>query len=190
MTYMPTYYKVLGLPEALHEDPNLSAQTIRNAYRRALLQNHPDKATQSAVKGADFSIDQISEAFSTLSDRKTRAEYDKRLQQKASQYERGAKGREVFRTGIETVDLDDLETNEVQGIWYRSCRCGDEYGFLIRASDLEEVAEDGEISVGCRGCSLWLKVLFGVMEQEAPEKVNDTLGDTGKGEAENSSSPT
>lgn len=190
MTYMPTYYEVLGLPEALCDDPDLSAQTIRNAYRRALLQNHPDKATQPAVKPANFSIDLISEAFSTLSNRKSRAEYDRDLKQSAVQYERGVKGKEVFRTGIETVDLDDLETDEAQGIWYRNCRCGDERGFLIRESDLEEAAEDGEISVGCRGCSLWLKVLFGVMEEGQPEKASDTLGDAGKGEAEKLSSTT
>lgn len=73
----------------------------------------------------------------------------------------------MFRTGIETVDLDDLEVDEAQGIWYRSCRCGDERGFLIKEADLEEAAEDGEVSVGCRGCSLWLKVLFGVVEDDA-----------------------
>jgi len=75
-------------------------------------------------------------------------------------------GKQVFRTGIETVDLDDLKVDEAQGIWYRSCRCGDERGFLIKEADLEEAAEDGEISVGCKGCSLWLKVLFGVMEDD------------------------
>ncbi|KAE9381673.1 diphthamide biosynthesis protein-like protein 4 [Stipitochalara longipes BDJ] len=180
---MPTYYEVLGLPDALREDPDLTAHTIRNAYRRALLQNHPDKATQHAVKAAAFSIDQISEAFSTLSDRKSRAEYDRGLKQKAAQHERGVKGRDVFRTGIETVDLDDLETDEVHGIWYRSCRCGDDRGFLIKESDLEEAAEDGEISVGCRGCSLWLRVLFGVMEEEPAETTNETFGDISKGEA-------
>lgn len=76
------------------------------------------------------------------------------------------KGREVFRTGIETVDLDDLEVDEARGEWYRSCRCGDDQGFLVAESDLEEAVEEGELSVGCRGCSLWLKVLFGVMEED------------------------
>jgi len=176
MTYIPTYYEVLGLPEALRDDPHLSAQTIRNAYRRALLQNHPDKSTAPNTKEASFSIDQITAAFSTLSDRKSRGEYDRGLKQIASQPDRGVKGREVFRTGIETVDLDDLETDEAQGIWYRSCRCGDERGFLIREADLEEAAEDGEISVGCRGCSLWLKVLFGIMDDGPSEQADDNGG--------------
>ena len=180
---MPTYYEVLGLPDALRDDQNLTAQTIRNAYRRALLQNHPDKATQQPVKAATFSIDQISQAFSALSDRKSRAEYDRGLKQKAAQHERGDKGTEVFRTGIETVDLDDLEADDVHGVWYRSCRCGDERGFLMRETDLEEAAEDGEISVGCRGCSLWLKVLFGVIEDVPSDPADDKLGDTRKKEA-------
>jgi len=84
----------------------------------------------------------------------------------------GVKGRQAFHTGIETVDLDDLNVNEAQGIWYRGCRCGDERGFLVREADLEEAVDDGEISVGCKGCSLWLKVLFGVME-------DDVNGDNG-----------
>ena len=170
MTYMPTHYEVLGLPDALRDDPNLAAQTIRNAYRRALLQNHPDKSTQQPVNAATFSIDQISEAFSTLSDKKRRAEYDRALKQKAAQHDGGVKGTEVFRTGIETVDLDDLDTDDLHGIWYRSCRCGDDRGFLIKESDLEEATQDGQISVGCRGCSLWLKVLFGIMAEELAEK--------------------
>jgi len=182
MTYIPTYYEVLGLPEAFRDDPSLSAQTIRNAYRRALLQNHPDKSTNSNAKAANFSIDQISGAFSVLSDRKSRAEYDKELKHKAAHDGRRVKG-EVFRTGIETVDLDDIETDDTQGIWYRSCRCGDERGFLMRETDLEEAAEDGEISVGCRGCSLWLKVLFGVIEDVPSDPADDKLGDTRKKEA-------
>ena len=164
---MSTHYEVLGLPEAVRDDQNLSAQTIRNAYRRALLQNHPDKSTDPKAKRSNFSIDQIAAAFSTLSDRKCREEYDKELKQKA--VEGRAQGKDIFRTGIEIVDLDDMETDEAEGIWYRSCRCGDERGYSIRELDLEEAADEGEISVGCRGCSLWLKVLFGVMVDGAPE---------------------
>jgi diphthamide biosynthesis protein 4 len=178
MTHIPTYYEVLGLPESFRDDPNLSAQTIRNAYRRALLQNHPDKSTNWNTKPAEFLIDQISDAFCVLSDRKSRAEYDRELQQKTAHNERGVKGGEVFRTGIETVDLDDLETDEAQGTWYRNCRCGDKHGFLVREADLEEAAEDGEISVGCRGCSLWLKVLFGVMDDSPSKQADDNLGGT------------
>jgi DnaJ-class molecular chaperone len=168
MTSKPSYYDILGLPSALQNDPHLPAQTLRGAYRRALLQNHPDKSIQtlnSTSKLTTYSIDQITEAFSVLSDKKTRAAYDKDSKLQAAAKNGRSEGTQIFRTGVETVDLDDLIVEEEQGIWYRGCRCGDEQGFLIREQDLEEAADEGEISVGCRGCSLWLKVLFHVMAE-------------------------
>ncbi len=170
---MTTYYEILGLPGALRHEPHLPAQTLRSAYRRALLQNHPDRAA-SMTKTEVYSIDQISEAFSILSNPKSRAVYDKDLKLRSSAINANGITTQTFRTGIETVDLDDLETNGDQGIWYRSCRCGEERGFLIKEDDLEEAAEDGEVSVGCKGCSLWLKVLFGIMEDTQEESRQDS----------------
>ncbi|PBP19134.1 Diphthamide biosynthesis protein 4 [Diplocarpon rosae] len=177
---MPTYYEVLGLPEAVHKKPSLPAQTLRSAYRRALLQNHPDKSTNNVLtsKETTYSIDQITEAFTTLSNPKSKIDYDQTLKlQRASTNVGGGKENQVFRTGIESVDLDDLEVEEARGIWYRSCRCGDERGFLIKEGDLEAAAEDGEISVGCKGCSLWLIVLFGIMEEHTATGAADTKAD-------------
>lgn len=172
---MSTHYEILGIPEALVQEPHLPAQTLRNAYRRALLKNHPDKATKhnSTTITETYSIDQIAEAFSTLSNAVSRGVYDRELKlRQTSTNANRLKGVQPFRTGIETIDLDDLDTDETQGIWFRFCRCGDEQGFLIREADLEEAAEDGEISVGCRGCSLWLKVLFGVVEDTQAQAGN------------------
>jgi len=167
---MPTYYEILGLPEALHNESNIPAQTLRGAYRRALLQNHPDKSAKPTLNSKQeiFSIDQISEAFSVLSDSTSRAKYNKDLKLHNNNVE-GSNGAQLFRTGVEIIDLDDLDADEAQGIWYRSCRCGDERGFLISEADLEEAANEGELSVGCKGCSLWLKVLFVVMEDEVDD---------------------
>lgn len=167
---MTTFYEILGIPEALRDAPSISAQTLRSAYRRALLQNHPDKsklpAKSSLSSGKEpYSIDQISEAFSTLSNPQLRSAYDKELKVRSATLQVGRQdGSLAFRTGIEIVDLDDLGIDEANGTWYRSCRCGDDFGFLIREEDLEEAADDGELSVTCKGCSLWLKVLFGVVD--------------------------
>jgi diphthamide biosynthesis protein 4 len=183
MTNIPSHYKILGLPEAIRNESNIPAQTLRGAYRRALLQNHPDKSQLSpkptlTSKDTVYSIDQISEAFSVLSDARSRAKYDKELKlQNDGANAAGEKGRQVFRTGVETVDLDDLEFDEAQEEWYRSCRCGDECGFLIRETDLEEAADGGELNVGCKGCSLWLKVLFGVIEDIKPADTTEDTGD-------------
>jgi curved DNA-binding protein CbpA len=172
MTNIPSHYEILGLPETIRNESNIPAQTLRGAYRRALLQNHPDKSQLSpsltlTSEASAYSIDQISEAFNVLSDARSRAKYDKELKlQNGGANAAGEKGRQAFRTGVETVDLDDLDFDEAQEEWYRSCRCGDERGFLIKEADLEEAADDGELNVGCKGCSLWLKVLFEVVEED------------------------
>jgi diphthamide biosynthesis protein 4 len=169
MTSAPSYYEILGLPESLHDEPNLAAQVLRTAYHRALLQNHPDKHANSPLTSthARYSVDQITEAFSTLSLAQSRAKYDSELKLQRT-IENSGQTKQMFHTGIETVDLDDLEADDTEGIWFRSCRCGDDRGFLVKEADLEEAASEGDLSVGCRGCSLWLKVLFGVIEDDIP----------------------
>ncbi|RDW77148.1 hypothetical protein BP6252_05201 [Coleophoma cylindrospora] len=170
---MTTHYQILGIPKALQDDPTLSGQTIRSAYRRALLQHHPDKSksqspnTLKSTETETYTIDQISHAFSTLSNPKRKTEYDNELKILAVTANREHGEKDVFRTGVEVVDLDEMQVDEAQNTWYRSCRCGDDRGFLVREEDLEEAVDEGEISVGCRGCSLWLKVLFGVMDDDS-----------------------
>jgi diphthamide biosynthesis protein 4 len=173
-----SHYETLGLPRALCATSDLSAHHLKAAYRRALLQHHPDKirvstfsqntgnVTERAIRKPAYTIDQISEAYATLSDPKSRAEHDRDLALGGRTEESGKQGQtEVSHTGLEIVDLDDLAYDETEVTWYRSCRCGDERGFLIREADLEEASDLGELHVGCKGCSLWLKVLFGVVEE-------------------------
>ncbi|KAH8812591.1 diphthamide biosynthesis protein-like protein 4 [Xylogone sp. PMI_703] len=172
MTPTISYYEILGIPQALYGDSNVSVKTIRSAYRRALLHNHPDKAqvsqrpTATSRNVARYSIDQISQAYTTLSNPKLRAEYDTQLKLQTATSHIGEK----YHTGVEVADLDDLEVDEANGTWYRSCRCGDDRGYLITEQDLEEAAADGELDVGCNRCSLWLKVLFGVIEEDGEEE--------------------
>lgn len=56
--------------------------------------------------------------------------------------------------------------DEGEGVWYLGCRCGEERGYVVREGDLERVEGLGEreIVVGCCGCSLWVRVGFGVVE--------------------------
>lgn len=95
-----------------------------------------------------------------------------------------------FGTGLEMVDLDDMEmivegegegqSDEEGGgggesVWMRGCRCGDARGFVVREAELEAAAAEaeagsdmrtpvgeGEVVVGCSGCSLWIRVVFAV----------------------------
>ncbi|TLD26929.1 hypothetical protein PspLS_04826 [Pyricularia sp. CBS 133598] len=191
-----THYEVLGISrEILDEAKDAQRpQIIKRAYHRALLRHHPDKAAgaaaaatatpwKSTTAGAAltgqaastiFTIDQISTASAVLSDRARRKEYDAALS--LSRAVAGGTGRHGdasgrqhpsdFQTGIETVDLDDLDADEERGLWSRGCRCGNERGFELSEDDLEAVADEGELMVGCQDCSLWLKVHFSVLHED------------------------
>jgi diphthamide biosynthesis protein 4 len=174
----PTHYAILDLPTTLQNESSISAQMLRTAYRRALLRNHPDKSsskpTVNPVPGPNgpFTIDQITHAFRTLSDPQTRNAYNSFLalnHHTPTNIVIGVQSKGEWKTGVETVDLDDLNTDAdvtKEQTWYKSCRCGEERGFVITEGDLEDAAREGEVMVGCRGCSLWLRVLFGVVEDD------------------------
>jgi diphthamide biosynthesis protein 4 len=156
----PDYYTILSLATRKH-DPSLSPSEVKAAYKRALLHHHPDKkkSTTSSPQQTGYTIDSIALAYKILSSPALKTEYDLGLQTA-----RPKDDDKVFRTGLDTVDLDDLMYDEGKEVWTRGCRCGDDHGFVVTEAELELNAEDGELIIGCRGCSLWLRVLFGVEE--------------------------
>lgn len=154
-----THYEILSLTPSMLDAAGSDPALIKRAYRRALLQNHPDKTTQQSQPS--YSIDQISAAFSVLSSPKQRDEYDTSLKLAKTEDDEFAR----FQTGVENVDLDDLEFDEEQERWFRSCRCGNERGYTFQEGDLEEAGDDGLLMVGCQDCSLWLRVHFAVVEE-------------------------
>jgi curved DNA-binding protein CbpA len=168
------FYQILSVPFT-GASTGLSKQTVKLAYHKALLKHHPDKASAVAPDSrlarspsnrngeSRYTIDEITTAYKTLSDPSLRAEYDRALRLDRVKVAEREKT-DVFHTGLEVVDLEDLACDESDEsvCWYRGCRCGDDRGFLVTEDELEREAEHGEIIVGCRGCSLWLKVLFAV----------------------------
>lgn len=154
----PDYYTILSLATRKH-DPSLSPNEVKAAYKRALLQHHPDKSTAPKNVSSNITIDSIALAYKILSSPALKTEYDLALQSS-----RPMEDDKVFRTGLDTVDLDDLNFDEGKEVWTRGCRCGDDGGFVVTEAELEGNAEDGELIIGCRGCSLWLRVLFGFEE--------------------------
>lgn len=219
----PTLFEILALtPKSLEgQDPPTQAKAVKQAYRRALLKHHPDKNQQAKLQSdannnqnassqkseTHYTVDQITHAYTVLSDSKKRREYVRSLQTQtrtfstktttssSPSFSSSPPGRRAttsgtthhhhhqqqqqqasFRTGVETVDLDDLGFDERRGVYYRSCRCGSARGYCFRELDLEEVGEDGELMVECVGCSLWLRVLFEELEddvgaQQQPQQV-------------------
>ncbi|ETS87728.1 hypothetical protein PFICI_01556 [Pestalotiopsis fici W106-1] len=92
----PSHFEVLSLtPNSLDgQDSSTQAKTVKQAYRRALLKHHPDKNQQAKAQDSpadpaetkkkngdeQFTVDQITEAFTVLSDTRQRREYVRSLQ--------------------------------------------------------------------------------------------------------------
>ena len=171
---LATHYQVLNLTPTILDEQQDPSSLVKRAYRRALLQNHPDKASASAENSGaltaettsrNFSIDQITTAFTVLSSPSQRAAYNAAL--RLQQHDGDVPGLSTkFQTGVEIVDLDDLPFSETDACWHRACRCGNDRGYLFHEQDLEEAGDEGELMVGCMDCSLWLKVHFAVVEDE------------------------
>ncbi|KAG8170039.1 hypothetical protein KVR01_000784 [Diaporthe batatas] len=191
----PTHYEVLAIPKSLIEDSNQDQipKIIRQAYHRALLRHHPDKTNaphRAAAETANTSssssssstsppptVDQITRAYTTLSHPAERTAYDRHLALTRNPTTPSADGSRAtsatFQTGIETVDLDDLDYTEdaarATTRWHRGCRCGNEEGYAFGEDDLEEAGDLGELVVGCQDCSLWLRVCFAVVEDDVDD---------------------
>jgi diphthamide biosynthesis protein 4 len=156
------YYSILNLSPKRH-DPSLNPAEIKTAYKRALLTHHPDKKSSSKSQSTSGpSVDDIALAYQILSSLDLKAEYD--LSLLTTSQASNTAPHKVYHTGLDTVDLDDLAFSDTSGTWVRSCRCGDKGGFEITEAELESNAEDSELITGCRGCSLWLRVLFSAEE--------------------------
>jgi len=169
------HYEVLQLPRPDGTTSPLSKDLVKAAFRRALLAHHPDKAGSRTPPPADlqrasqplYSVDDIRTAYDVLSDPIQRAAYDetlKRNENPAVRRHRATSDRGTH-AGVEVYDLEDLDHHEAERRWSRNCRCGNEQGYVVTESDLEKESEHGEIYIGCRGCSLFIKVLFGVAEE-------------------------
>jgi diphthamide biosynthesis protein 4 len=186
----PSYYEILRLSHSKDSEP-LTRDDVKAAYHRALLIHHPDKATTRNASAepiaprrandddddddddsdgsAYYSIDQIVAAYETLVDPSKRSAYDERLRRTSFSggTSRSSKNEKGTHPGVEALDLEDLSYNEETNTWHHECRCGNEDGYVLNEADMEKEAERGEIYVGCKGCSLFIKVVFSVTEEVA-----------------------
>ena len=154
------HYDVLSLDSR----QALSLEVIKRAYHRALLFSHPDKSNVDTPLRPKYTIDQITYAYHVLKDPSERSSFDRSIRLNNQNSTLTKKATESDPTG-EVVDLDELEYDDKQNLWYRACRCGQERGFMVTESDLEKRTADGEALVGCQGCSLWIKVLFAAQDE-------------------------
>ena len=161
------HYAILAVPLPVDGRPPISKQDLKQAYHRALLLHHPDKnkALHTPHVQNVPSVDQISLAYHILGDDKLRADYDRRRALEIAARRKENEQSDHF-SGIEMIDLDDMIYDEKLNMFYRGCRCGKERGFSASESQLEANEDSGEIVIGCQGCSLWLKVLFDVAQED------------------------
>ncbi|XDG06633.1 hypothetical protein ABKA04_006248 [Annulohypoxylon sp. FPYF3050] len=215
----PTLYDILALtPKHLEGQAGAVQQQkiVKQAYHRALLKHHPDKAASGSSSSSPsqpsasspnppdsksksspkthtkqgshsqpriaYTVDQIQHAYSVLSDAKKRREYDRVLRASPSQRQT-----QSFQTGVETVDLDDVSFDEKTGVYYRSCRCGNERGYAFTEENLEEFEEDGVLMVECLDCSLWIRVLFAAADDDEPADIATTTNPNSSGSNSSSS---
>ncbi|KAG8156471.1 hypothetical protein KVR01_013705 [Diaporthe batatas] len=146
----PTLFEVLSIsPRSLEgQDPASQAKIARQAYRRALLKHHPDRQAQktdeNAASASDsssasttdtsqhFTVDQITEAYTVLSDAEKRREYTRTLRsQTKATFSGGAnqnskRRRKSKASGTDTVVLDDdMSWDGKRRLYYHACDgCG------------------------------------------------------------------
>ena len=188
-----SHYEVLGLKPGTR----LTAKDVKSAYHQALLRHHPDKSPRNpgngvaerdeVIQSSDqrieeapiISIDRLTLAYQTLSDPQSKAEYDRllALSTKAAKNE-GLRLQEAHRhLGVDIVDLEDMDYDDDRSLWKRPCRCGDRWAYEITEPELEREQSHGEIYVGCRGCSLFIKVIFEAVDDEGVASPESSTGD-------------
>ncbi|KAH8746222.1 hypothetical protein F5883DRAFT_585725 [Diaporthe sp. PMI_573] len=189
----PTLFEVLSIsPRSLDgQDPASQAKIARQAYRRALLKHHPDRQAQrtdenaaaasdsSSASNTDssqhFTVDQITEAYTVLSDAKKRREYTRTIRpQTRTTVSSGAntntkRRRKSKASGTDMVVLDeDMSWDGKRRLYYHACDgCGKTRGFGLREDEIDDDSEeDSELILECVGCEKSLKVLVPALADE------------------------
>lgn len=193
----PTLFEVLSIsPRSLDgQDPASQAKIARQAYRRALLKHHPDRQAQNttdenAAAASDsssssasnkssssqqhFTVDQITEAYTVLSDAKKRREYTRTLRSQTrttvssgayANTRRRRKSRASSGTDVLVLD-DDMSWDGKRKLYYHACEgCGKARGFGLKEDEIhDDSEEDLELTLQCVGCEKSLKVLVPALD--------------------------
>ncbi|KAL8680200.1 MAG: hypothetical protein Q9224_004698 [Gallowayella concinna] len=159
----PDCYQVLALQQPFSGRPAVSQERIKQAYRHALLANHPDKSRIPVTpqpQTTQYTIDQVTTAYQTLIQPARRLEHDKQI--RTTPPAKGHSDCVKSHAGIDTLDLDELDHDDYSNEWHRGCRCGDDKGFTVTEDELQRSSDAGETVTECQGCSLRLRVTFAV----------------------------
>lgn len=132
-------------------------EAIKAAYRRKVLEVHPDKqrcSAKSNSSNASNDLIKIKEAFATLKDPQARAVYDSRLR---SEQLRSRFAGVPWMT-IKVSDMDLVEDSNGQPVYEYDCRCGGVFELSIQC--LQELAR-GPVHLTCLHCTSGLEINSG-----------------------------
>ncbi|KAG2221423.1 hypothetical protein INT45_005228 [Circinella minor] len=140
---METHYEVLNVSETA------TTEHIKSRFQQLILRHHPDR--QGTIQQDNDQAQRILQAWEILRNPTTRKAYDEELA-----------ARHQHRAAVinSEIDLDDMEYNEKALTFSLICRCSGIYA--ITENDLEQ----GIDVVCCDNCSLRIRVLYDVVEEE------------------------
>ncbi|KAF2069699.1 hypothetical protein CYY_008985 [Polysphondylium violaceum] len=152
------YYEILNVQQ------NADYKEIKKSFSALILQYHPDKNNSNSNSSGSTLDDkdknkylEIQKAWEVLRDDDKRKQYDSELLEQ---------GRQKYSVSDE-VDIDDMELvmDEEDGCDYYSypCRCGSKY--TITEDDLLDNLD----IAWCTGCSLTIRVLYNLVQDEDDE---------------------
>lgn len=133
-------YEVLGC------DKSSSFETLKESYRKLLVQLHPDKNISSSTTAA---CAQLNKAWNVLKDPDSKRTYDEQIEQSDIDTE---------VTIFETLNVCDLENNEAEDTLSYKCRCGS--FFFVPKSMVLNVQQTEPMLFPCDDCSLFIEVML------------------------------
>lgn len=132
------FYKTLNI------GTDCQLKEIQKSYQKLCLLYHPDR---DKSKIEEFY--KIQKAYEILSNPELKKEYDLMLLKKNK-----------LGPVQEVLDLDEMDYDSDDGIYSKDCRCGGAF------SVSEEQLEEGIGGIECTNCSLCVKLLYQIVEQE------------------------
>jgi len=133
-------YEILGCDKAT------SFETLKVNYRKLLVKLHPDKSVSSSTTAA---CAELNKAWNVLKDPDLKKKYDEQIEQNDINTE---------VTIFETLNVDNLEDNEVDDTLFYKCRCGGL--FLVPKLMVFNVHQIEPILFPCDDCSLFIEVVL------------------------------
>ena len=135
------HYRALGCSkEASYED-------LKKAYRKLILQHHPDKMHLQDSTNTDEKFREIEEAWSILRNPEKKRKYDAECRQADLEFQ------SILIYARITPDEMTLETNSDPETLSYGCRCGSNY--LINKKDLP-IEKNTIIHISCQECTFVL----------------------------------